>query len=74
MDTEELSELHQRHPPIWVKEIELYKVINGVLCCYYEPTSRKRRQITQLQAKLAELCSMINIDCLIMPFGLIVSN
>lgn len=52
MDTGELSELHQRHPPIWVKEIELYTVINGVLCCYYEPTSRKRRQITQLQAVL----------------------
>ena len=50
MDNGELSELHRKHPPIWVKEIQLYTIVNGVLLRHYAPSSSKRRHIEQLQA------------------------
>ena len=45
----ELSELHSNYPPVWVKEIDLYSRIKGVLCRHHTPSSKRRRQIVQTQ-------------------------
>ena len=49
IDDGELSVLNHCYPPVWVKEINLYTMQNGVLCRQHAPLSSKLRQVEQLQ-------------------------
>ena len=49
LDEGELSDENRALCPIWVKEINLYSVRDGILCRDFYPTSAKRRQFPQVQ-------------------------
>ena len=50
LETGEADEKHMKNPPIWIKEIECYTIMNGIL--YRSESKRKHRSETNMQIVL----------------------